>query len=130
MQTLLAEVHMASDGRLYKHIKYSFQYESYLNLRYKALRVFNIFNIERGRWNRVDRNERKCVVCDCIEDEFHCLIKCPIFNNERRGLLTTALENNPNMHHFINFLISENVKEQKKLGLLCLKIQKEYKNQV
>ena len=135
MQEWSAQVNLTSDGRLFKHIKLSFQFESYLDITNKARRVAttrirlssHIFNVERGRWSNIVRNERKCIVCDCIEDEFHCLVECPRFNNERRGLLTAALENMPNMNNFITFLKSNDVNEQKKLGLLCLKVQKEYR---
>ena len=134
------EVQMTSDSRLYKHIKIDFCYESYMNINNRALRISitkirlssNLFKIERGRWgaNRVERRERLCTVCDCVEDEFHCLVECPRFNNERRGLLPDFLIKNKTMCNFIRMLSTNNVKEQKKLGLLCFKIQKEYRESV
>ena len=73
------------------------------------------------------RNERLCQICNCIEDEFHVLEECPIFNNERTGLLNKSLQQYPNVFNFYDYLNSENIEEQKKLGLLCLKIQIEYR---
>ena len=35
--------------------------------------------IEAGRWVRVNRvlvNERKCTLCNVIEDEYHFVIEC------------------------------------------------------
>ena len=62
-----------------------------------------------------------------IENEYHCLIECPKFNNERRGLLTNELILNPSFFNFVDFLTSNDLKTQRKLALLCFKIQKEYK---
>ena len=134
------EVTMTSDGRLYKHIKQEFCFESYLHINNKALRISiskirlssNLFLVERGRWgaNRVERRERICTVCKCVEDEYHCLLECPRFNNERRGLLPDFIVQDRNIINFIKMLSTDNVKEQRKLGLLCFKIQKEYRESV
>ena len=64
--------------------------------------------VERGRWNKpklIPRNERLCEVCGVIEDEYHCLIDCPRYVNERRGRLTKALINRPCMNELAIFLI-------------------------
>ena len=92
----------------------------------------NLFGVERGRWgvNRVERRERLCTLCDCVEDEFHCLVECPRFNNDRRGLLPDFIMKNKTMFNFIKMLSTTNVREQRKLGLLCFKIQKEYRESV
>ena len=89
----------------------------------------HIFFIERGRWgpNVVNIDERKCNICNVVENEYHCLIECPKFNNERRGLLTKELVSNPNFYNFVHFFTSNDLKTQRKLALLSFKIQKEYK---
>jgi len=140
LQNWYNEVELTSDGRLFKHIKREFGYESYLNLNNRALRVSitkirlssHLFLIERGRWgvNHIERRERLCTLCGCVEDEFHCLLECPRFNNERLGLLPDYLFRNKNLFNFVKFLTSNDLKEQRKLGLLCLKIQKEYRESV
>ena len=42
--------------------------------------------IETGRWNNVELEDRKWNLCDMntIGDEFHCLIECPFFTDERK----------------------------------------------
>ena len=52
------------------------------------------FMIERRRWgrNKIERQQRKCEVCDSIEDEYHCLIECVRFTNERKGCLSAVLK--------------------------------------
>lgn len=41
--------------------------------------------IETGRYNTppTPRNERKCTLCDVVEDEFHAIFICPVFHNIR-----------------------------------------------
>ena len=69
-----------------------------------------------------------CQVCRVIEDEFHCLIECPRFNNERKGLLPSALRERPNMYEFVKFLNSESAKDIRSLGVLCQRVLIEYRN--
>ena len=134
------EVNLTSDGRLFKHIKHIFAYESYLNLNNRALRVSiskirlssHLFLVERGRWggNRIERRDRLCPICTCIEDEFHCLLECPRFNNERLGLLSDYIRKDKTIQNFVKFLSTEDLSEQRRLGILCLKVQKEYRETV
>ena len=58
--------------------------------------------------------ERKCTICrNEVEDEFHCLIKCPRFNNQRLGLVADYLKNEPSQQNFIRFLNTNKQNEQK-----------------
>ena len=133
-----AEVGESSTGRLFKHIKMEFKFEPYLNAVQKSLRVSiskirlssHAFFIERGRWLNVQRNERVCQVCGAIEDEFHCLIECPRFNNERRGVVPSVLKERPSMYEFVKFMKSESTDELRRLGLLCQRVLIEYRNEV
>ena len=50
-----------------------------------------------------------------------------MFNNAREGLLPDFLTKEKNMVNFLKFINSKNKEIQKKLGLLCHKVQKEYK---
>ena len=138
LQEWSSQVQLTSENRLYKMIKINFKFEPYLDLNNRALRVAltkirlssHIFNIERGRWGivRQEVNERKCAVCrQEVENEFHCLIKCPRFNNERRGLLPNYLEKEPTEMNFLKYVRSDCIKDQKKLSLLCFKVMKEYR---
>ena len=99
LQTWGQEVRESSGGRLFKHVKLEFGFEPYLNAVSHSLRIpiskirlsSHTFFIERGRWMKIAKNERVCQICGVIEDEFHCLVECPRFNNERRGLLPISL---------------------------------------
>ena len=48
------------------------------------------FQIEVGRWQRVDREERVCKECQCqeVEDVCHWLIQCPAWDHLRQPLTT------------------------------------------
>ena len=80
-----AQVRSTSDYRLFKKIKDSFKFESYLNSDNRIFRIAitkvrlssHLFFIERERWGRPKINavNRKCNLCNSIEDEYHCLIE-------------------------------------------------------
>ena len=137
LQNWISEVRSTSSGRLYKHVKTSFYHEPYLNMYDRNLRIAitkirlssHLFYIERGRWGRqnVAREDRKCNVCDVVEDEFHCLLECPRFINERSAYIPEKLRTRPYMYDFINFLNVEGYQGTKNLGMLCYKVQKEYR---
>ena len=141
LQDWLSEVARTSSSRLYKHIiRDTFQFESYLNMCNKQLRICitkirlssHLFLIERGRWGRarVERSERKCNVCNVVEDEFHCLFECPRYSEERKGFVPERMIKRPSMYEFIKYLQSEDERMQRKLGMLCMRVQKEYKKYV
>ena len=107
------QINETSQHRLYKHIKHDFYFEPYLSIVNKELRVHisklrlssHLFLVERGRWGnrRLNIENRLCSLCNVREDEYHCMIECPRFVNERKGLLPVPLKNRPSMFEFINF---------------------------
>ena len=131
------DISSTSDFRLFKKIKQSFVFESYLNLDNKTFRnaitkirlSSHLFFIERGRWNKpkINAEDRKCALCNTIEDEYHCLIECPKFVNERNNCLPEILRKRPSMYEFVNFLQCSHPIMYYKLGLLCFKVMKMYK---
>ena len=134
-----ADVRDTSSGRLFQYIKTDFIYEPYLDKLDRALRIavtrFRLSShtlfIERGRWNKprkIPREERLCTVCGVLEDEYHCLVICPRFVNERRNRLTESLQERPCMNNLINFFNSKNEQELRNLGNLCMNILIEHKN--
>ena len=128
-----------SEHRIYKHIKTFFGYEKYLNncsndtrrCLTKIRLSSHAFLVERGRWgrDRIDYIERKCTLCDCVEDEFHCLLECPRFNEERKGCLPVCLKNKPSMYSFVKFLSSENPSDCDRAAILCKRVKYAYRKQ-
>ena len=64
--------------------------------------------IETGRWNNTVINERKCVNCDDVGDEFHYLFKCNTFTNERHKYLNRYYYNRPNTQKLRELFNNEN----------------------
>ena len=81
---------------LYKHIKPDLEYEQYIDVLPSNLRFFitrfrisaHSLRIQTGRYarNRLDRNLRVCQLCQeqDVEDEFHFILKCTLFNSLRK----------------------------------------------
>ena len=82
--------------------------------------------IETGRWQNIPTNERLCPTCRDIGDEYHYLLKCPIFNEDRRKYIHSSVYTRPNMIKLINLLSSENLNTLKNLGIFCDKIMKQF----
>ena len=136
LQELNGQISLSSSGRLFKHIKNYFRFEKYLDL--SVTRAYRIaiskiklsshnFSIERGRWGRVPRLDRKCTECNEIEDEYHCLIECPRYANERKWCLPVSLKQKSSMFGLIQFIKSEDYENINKLGRLCYRILKEHR---
>ena len=50
--------------------------------------------VEAGIWhkpNTIPYNERKCQLCNTLEDEFHFLLECPLYYDLRKALIDTFL---------------------------------------
>ena len=86
-QNMLSRIQNTTRGALYKHLVYL---QKSLNPTYrKYLSKFRLsahsLNIEKGRYNNTNRRDRICTLCNSsdIEDEFHFILKCPIYNDLR-----------------------------------------------
>ena len=69
--------------------------------------------IEYGRYLNIDRQDRKCILCnlDVIEDEFHFILKCPVYDNLRRKYFKPYYRNRSSVFKLVQLLSSDNVKE-------------------
>ena len=100
----------------YKTFKANVNFENYLyevkSVKHRiALSRFRLSNhtlmIEKGRHMRpqIDRKDRKCGLCtNEIENEFHFVIVCPLYEKERVTLFQSCRENSK---HFDNDLNEE-----------------------
>lgn len=129
------DVSNTSEFRLYKFIKDDFKFEPYLYfIKSKALRraltsirlSSHNFMVERGRWNKLQIGDRKCSVCDDVEDEFHCLVKCVTFKKFQMLYLPNCLKDNPNMYKFISWLKDSSVVTVMQSAKLSLNVLKQY----
>ena len=119
--------------RLYKTI---FSQENYLRclperLLYPILK-FRTLNhklpIQKGRWNDIPRDERLCSKCDTrdIGDEFHCIMSCPHFNEQRRKHIPKKYWKHPNIINFESLLCSKNKQTLTGLSYLVKYITSEF----
>ena len=100
-----SEVAESPKAITYKIFKVNVSFEKYLssvkNFKHKsALTRFRLSNhnlmIEKGRHSRpkIERNDRKCFICqNMVEDEYHFITKCPLYNNERIHLYRVLKDN-------------------------------------
>ena len=75
--------------------------------------------IEAGRWVRPIRipiAQRKCSVCNVIEDEFHFVLECQLYNDLRKTYIPKYYWRRPSMSKFVELLNSENRRYIRKLG--------------
>ena len=101
----------------YRMLKNNIETEPYLHkLEFRRFRIalarfrcssHNLL-IETGRYNRTNRNERICTLCNLnvIEDEFHFLLECHAFKRLRDKYLPSYYCLYPNVHKFIALLTS------------------------
>ena len=62
--------------------------------------------IELGRWQNIERNNMICLLCDTntIVDEFHYILQCPYFEQNRKNLIPSNFRTRPNVLTFKNIM--------------------------
>lgn len=108
----------SNKGRNYSIFKQEINFEHYIKTlsrtMYLPLLRFRSSNhrlpVETGRWINTPYEERKCQLCDNndIGDEFHYLLLCPFFANERISLIKPYYYNRPNILKYMQLLQSKN----------------------
>ena len=76
--------------------------------------------IETGRWHQptsIPIDDRKCDFCNCLEDEYHFIIQCSIYNDLRKSFIPSRYWKHPSMIKFIELINSDNVKIIKQLAI-------------
>ena len=80
--------------------------------------------IEAGRWlrpNRTPINERKCRVCNVLEDEYHFVIECSLLYKELRDkYIPKYYWVRPSMFKFVQLMKCDKEKVIRKLGTYIL----------
>ncbi len=86
---------------VYRSVKKEFGVEKYLELnisRYEKSLLSQLrygvlpLRIETGRFVNEPRENRLCCLCNmnCVEDQFHFMFDCPLYNNYRNDLYVSA----------------------------------------
>ena len=80
--------------------------------------------IETGRWHKPEktpRSERKCQLCNTLEDEFHFIFECPLYHDIRELHIKKYYWNRPNIPKFVELLNSSNTTVIKNLAMFVFK---------
>ena len=103
---------------MYKIYKSSLEYEEYLDLLPKRLRLFFVrlrvsahpLRIQTGRYaqNNIPRNERYCLCCNSVdlEDEYHFICICRCYIDLRNKYISRIFYINPSVYKFHKLLVS------------------------
>ncbi|KAL4240483.1 hypothetical protein ACF0H5_001275 [Mactra antiquata] len=122
----------SSRASFYKHFS-SFKFQPYLDIcqipkfRYQLTRLrvsSHSLYVESGRWvkpNPIPFNERICSACNKLEDEYHFILECSLYNDIRDRYIPRYYINRPSMFKFITLITNENPKVIKMLSTFILK---------
>ena len=70
--------------------------------------------IEAGRWTKPEKtpfDNRKCILCKTVEDEFHFVLECGINKDIRKQYIAKYFWAHSNMFKFIQLFSSERKKQ-------------------
>ena len=122
IQDWYAKLNQSSKGRTYSLFKENVDFESYLTTLPKRFYIplikFRTANfklpIETGRWENVNIEDRKCMLCDKndLGDDFHYLLTCPYFEHDRTTLLKPYYYTRPNIIKYKELMTNKNTNEQ------------------
>ena len=136
IQNWHTELERTSNSNLYKYVKNEFHQAQYVKLltpySCKKLLAFLTRNhnlpIEIGRWQNIPADERKCQFCQDLGDEYHYLLECPLFLDERKKYISRYIYTNPSMIKLIELIQTEDKLKLKKLSVFCDHIMRYFKN--
>ena len=66
-------------------------------------------------------SDRKCLICNKIEDEYHFVIECEMYVNIRKKYIARKYWIRPNMYKFVDLINSENADVIRSLGTYIYK---------
>jgi hypothetical protein len=113
MQSWYSKINNSSRLQSYCMMKNRFEFEPYLDFikedKFRtALTRFKVSShqlaIETGRYNNIERNERKCLNCNMnvVESEYHFILVCPKFIEIRKQYLKKYYYQWPTIQKFEN----------------------------
>ena len=121
--------------RQYCNFKLLFQTEDYLlsNMHHRFKRAIArlrnsglALEVEEGRMHGIDLEERTCKICNSleIEDEFHFICVCPLYDNLRQKYLPRWSFSQPTLEKFYLLMSSSNTSDIFKLASFVYKAEK------
>ena len=119
LQEWLEKISLSSKCMFYKMFKCALDPETYLScVNVKKFRIalsrlrcsaHDLF-IESGRFKAVEKENRICRLCDLnvLEDEYHFVLICPIYNSLRKVYIKRYYYQHPNQYTFAALVNSRN----------------------
>ena len=104
-QLWYSNIQTSPKGLVYKLYNEKLIFEKYFEILsdkdYITLCRFRTLNhalpIESGKWQNIERNDRKCETCGSLGDEYHYLFECSELTDERKLFLPRYCLNRPNI---------------------------------
>ena len=81
--------------------------------------------VEIGRWSRpvsTPFDERKCRICDKLEDEFHFLFECSLYIDLRKQYISRYFIVRPSMYNLIELFKNDSKKTVRNLSIFIYKV--------
>ncbi|MCG8048238.1 MAG: reverse transcriptase family protein [Candidatus Thiodiazotropha endolucinida] len=128
IQSWHSRINDSSRALFYRSIA-TFQFQPYLekiniskfSTALSRLRVSSHrLSVESGRWvrpNSIPLSERKCILCNTLEDEYHFVLECPAYDDLRKVYIPKYYRNNPSMFKFIDLINSTSEGRIRKLSV-------------
>ena len=119
IQNWTSKINIESKSNIYRIFKTTFEQSTFLNLLPGNLsKIFfkfrtrnHRFPVETGSWGNTSLNERLCNFCERdVGDEYHMILICPRFENERHRYLKRYYYRHPNTSKFEQLMNSINKK--------------------
>lgn len=136
LQSWHCDINISSREKNYKIFKETVELEKYFTVlpRHLYLKMVHFrtsnhrFPIETGRWNNTEINDRKCPLCETnsIGDEFHYLLECPFFLNDRKRYVSDYYFKRPNIPKFKQLLTMTEEHQLTKLAMYMGIIMKHF----
>lgn len=132
IQNWNAEINQSTRAIFYRNIAV-FKFQDYLDVvkvkkfrnALSRLRVSSHrLEVETGRWNkpqRIEYIERKCRICNKLEDEFHFVFECCAYENIRNTYIPRYFRVRPNMFKCTELFSSSNNQNINKLASYVFK---------
>ena len=133
LQTWHTEIHESNRAITFKWLCPTFEYKKYLDvltvtkirLALTRLRLSSHrLCVETGRWQKpckIPYEDRKCTFCNLLEDEFHFILECKVYNDLRRSIIPRYYRQHPSMYKFVDLMTSDNKKLMEKVALYVYK---------
>ena len=127
IQEMWSEIETMAKSKLYKYLvkSHCLQFHLTKSLPCKIREIVtkrrisgHNLKIERGRYENIDRNDRKYTLCymNEIEDEYHFILQCPIYETIRKQYIKKYYYRNSSVYKLLQLLSTENIKELRGLG--------------